>query len=90
MQKVSKHVILSEDTAEEIMRLVGKRRFSRFIDAAARERLERIKFLQATRAAAGAWKRKKHPELKGKDGATRWVEKLRSLDNKRIEELLKL
>lgn len=74
----------------EIMSLVGKRNFSRFLDSAARERLERLKFLQATRAAAGAWKEKDHQDLKGKGGAARWVEKLRSLENKRLEELSKL
>ena len=90
MGKVTKHVNLTEETVEEIMGLVGKRNFSRFIDEAARERLDRLNFLQATRDAAGSWKRKRHPELKGKDGAARWVEKLRGLDNRRLEELLKI
>ena len=90
MGKVTKHVNLTEETVEEIMGLVGKRSFSRFIDEAARERLDRISFLRATRDAAGSWKGRKHPELKGKAGAASWVERLRSLDNRRLEELLKI
>lgn len=42
--------------------------------------------LAAIRLAAGTWKDKDHPELKG--GAARWVSKLRKQDEKRFQAVL--
>jgi hypothetical protein len=44
--------------------------------------LMRLRQLKALKAAAGSWKDKDHPELKG--GAAKWVAKLRGQDERRF------
>ena len=76
------HVVLNEQLVKEIDRLVGSRQRSKFISGAAEKELMRLRQLKALRTAAGAWKDKDHPELK--QGAAKWVEKLRRQDEKRF------
>jgi Arc/MetJ-type ribon-helix-helix transcriptional regulator len=76
------HVVLAEDLVKEIDSLVGSRQRSSFISEAAEKELMRLRQLKALKAAAGTWKDKDHPELK--QGAAKWVEKLRRQDEKRF------
>ena len=55
------------------------------VDQAAERELMRLRQLKALKAAAGSWKDKDHPELKG--GAAKWVAKLRSQDEKRFQKV---
>ncbi len=79
------HVVIPEQLVKEIDTLVGSRQRSAFLTQAAEEKLMRHRQLKAIEAAAGAWKDKDHPELK--QGAAKYVEKLRKLDERRFKKL---
>ena len=78
------HVVLSEDLVKDIDRLVGARRRSSFLTEAAEKELMRLRQIEALKAAAGAWKAKDHPELK--QGAAKWVRKLRQESESRFKK----
>jgi len=69
------HLILPEELLREIDRIVGSRGRSSFIADAAKAELRRRRQLRALDKAAGAWKRKDHPELAR--GAAGLVRRLR-------------
>ena len=79
------HVVLSEQLVKDIDTLVGTRQRSSFLTQAAEEKLMRLRQLKALEAAAGSWKDKDHPELK--QGAAKWVKKLRREYDQRSEKL---
>jgi hypothetical protein len=81
------HVVLSEQLVKDkdIDTIVGSRQLSSFITQAAERELMRLRQLKALKGAAGSWKDKDHPELK--EGAAKWVAKLRSQDEKRLRKL---
>jgi hypothetical protein len=80
------HVVLSEQLVKDIDSIVGSRQRSSFLTRAAERELMRLRQLKAVEAAAGAWKDKDHPELKG--GAAKYISKMRKLDERRIEKLI--
>jgi hypothetical protein len=69
------HIVISEQLVAQIDSIVGKRSRSAFLTQAAEKELIRLRQIQALKAAAGAWKDKDHPELR--QGAAKWVKKLR-------------
>ncbi len=71
----------------EIDGLVGKRQRSRFLTEAALREVKRLRMLKALARARGAWKDRDHPELR--QGAARWIEKLRESEEKRFKEMAK-
>ncbi len=79
------HVVLSEQLVRDIDELVGSRQRSAFLTQAAEEKLMRLRQLKAIDAACNAWKNEDHPELK--QGAAKWVEKLRRQDKKRFRKV---
>lgn len=79
------HVIIPEQLVKEIDTLVGTRQRSSFLTQAAEEKLMRLRQLKALEDAAGSWKDQDHPELK--QGAAKWVEKLRRQDEKRFQKV---
>ena len=79
------HVVLSDQLVKEIDTLVGTRRRSSFLTEAAEEKLMRLRQIQALESAAGAWKDKDHPELK--QGAAKWVRKLRQETERRFQKV---
>ena len=79
------HVVLSEQLVQDIDTLVGTRQRSSFLTQAAEEKLMRLRQIKALEAAAGSWKDKDHPELK--QGAAKWVAKLRQQDEKRFQKV---
>jgi Arc/MetJ-type ribon-helix-helix transcriptional regulator len=79
------HVVLSQQLVRDIDALVGSRQRSSFLTQAAEEKLMRLRQLNALEAATGSWKDKDHPELK--QGAAKWVEKLRQQDEKRFQKV---
>ena len=78
------HVVLSDQLVKDIDRLVGSRQRSSFITQAAEKELMRLRQIEALKAAAGAWKDKDHPELK--QGAAKWVRKLRQESERRLRK----
>ena len=79
------HVVMPEQLVKDIDRLVGTRQRSNFITEAAAEKLMRYRQIAAIKAAAGAWKDKDHPELK--DGAAKWVSRMRRQDERRFKKV---
>ena len=79
------HVIIPEQLVKDIDRLVGSRQRSSFLTEAAEEKLMRYRQIAAIKAAAGAWKDKDHPELK--QGAAKWVARMRRQDERRFKKV---
>ena len=79
------HIVISQQLVAEIDTAVGKRGRSAFLAQAAEKELMRLRQLKALKATAGSWKDKDHPELK--QGAARWVDKLRRQDEKRFQKV---
>ena len=86
--KTRAHVIIQEDIVKEIDRLVGKRKRSSFISEATQKELKRLKQISLIKKLKGSWKDEDHPELRGKEGAYKWVRKLRSEDEKILRKKL--
>jgi hypothetical protein len=78
------HVVLSEQLVKDIDRLVGSRRRSSFLTEAAEEKLMRMRQIKALDRLV-SWKDKDHPELK--QGAAKWVSKLRREDERRFQKV---
>ena len=81
------HIVITQQLVAEIDTLVGKRGRSTFLTQAAEKEVMRLRQLKAVEAAAGSWKDKDHPELKG--GAAKYIERLRKEDEKRFERVTK-
>jgi len=79
------HVVLSDQLVKEIDTLVGSRQRSTFLTQAAEHELMRLRQLRALDAVAGAWKDKDHPELK--QGAAKWVKKIRQETERRFQKV---
>lgn len=86
--KARAHVIIEEALVKEIDRLIGKKKRSGFIAAAAKKELKRIKQLSVIKKLKGTWKDADHPELTGKEGTYKWVRKLRDEDEKILRKKL--
>jgi len=76
------HIVISEQLATQIDTLVGRRGRSAFLTQAAERELMRLRQIAALKAAAGSWKDKDHPELR--QGAAKWVKKLRQEYDRRL------
>ena len=67
------HVILSDEVVEAIDQLVGQRGRSRFLEEAAREKLERLELEHVLASTAGVLKTKDYPELEDQASINEWV-----------------
>jgi metal-responsive CopG/Arc/MetJ family transcriptional regulator len=67
------HVILDDEVIEAIDELVGQRGRSRFLEEAAREKLERVELEKALASTAGILKAKDYPEFKDQRAINEWV-----------------
>ena len=76
------HIVIPEPLVAEIDQLVGKHGRSEFLAQAARKELRRLQQIRALEAAAGTWKDRDHPELRG--GAAKWVRGLRKENERRV------
>ena len=79
------HIVIPQQLAVEIDTLVGKRGRSAFLTQAAEKELMRLRQIKALESAACTWKDKDHPELR--EGAAKWVKKLRQEYDQRLEKL---
>jgi hypothetical protein len=79
------HIVIPQQLVAEIDRVVGKRGRSTFLTQAAEKEIMRLRQIKALEAAAGSWKDKDHPELK--QGAAKWVKKLRKEYDRRFEKV---
>jgi len=78
------NVVLPEELLEEVDRVAGKRKRSRFIAEAIEEKLARMRFEEALAQAAGAWNDENHPELETQEDINRSLERVRRSTDERI------
>jgi hypothetical protein len=67
------HVILSDEVIAAIDDRVGERGRSRFLEEAAREKLERLELEAAIRDGAGLLKEKDYPHWRDTSTVQQWV-----------------
>jgi len=67
------HVILADEVISAIDERVGERGRSRFLEEAAREKLERLELEAAIREGAGMLKEKDYPHWRDTDDVKAWV-----------------
>ncbi len=67
------HVVMSDETLREIDQLVGERSRSRFLEEAAREKLERLALAASLEDTAGVASASSHPEWRDRHAAAEWV-----------------
>ena len=79
------HIVIPQQLVVEIDTIVGKRWRSAFLAQAAEKELMRLRQIKALESIAGAWKDKDHPELR--EGAAKWVKKLRQEYDQRFEKV---
>ena len=77
------HIVIPEEMADEIDRIVGKRGRSQFLVEAAQREIRRLRMIRAVERAVGSWKATDHPELK--QGAASWVRKVRQEEEKQLQ-----
>lgn len=67
------HVVLSDEVVAAIDERVGERGRSRFLEQAAREKLERMDQEAAIREGAGILKKRDYPHWRDQDAINEWV-----------------
>jgi hypothetical protein len=74
------HVVLDDEVLHAIDRLVGQRGRSRFLQEAAREKLERVRLEVALASTAGVVRATDYPEFGDQAGINEWVRGQRRTD----------
>ncbi len=67
------HVILGDEVIEAIDKVVGQRGRSRFLEQAAREKLDRMELERVIRDGAGSLKEKDYPHWRDQPSINEWV-----------------
>lgn len=83
------HIVLPEDLLAEVDRVAGKRKRSRFVEAAVREKLSREALSIALRESAGVIDLTSYPEWKSPEKISAWVRAIRREDVGRLSRKLK-
>lgn len=71
------HVVISDEVVEAIDKTVGQRGRSRFLEEAAREKLERAALEKAIRSTSGILRAKDYPHWRDRRAIRAWVRKVR-------------
>jgi metal-responsive CopG/Arc/MetJ family transcriptional regulator len=83
------HIVLPAELIEEVDRVAGARRRSRFVEEAIRERLKRDALSSALREAAGILKDVDYPEWDSPKKVSAWVRASRREDEARLARKLR-
>jgi metal-responsive CopG/Arc/MetJ family transcriptional regulator len=83
------HIILPEDLLADIDRVAGKRKRSRFVESAIREKLSREMLASALRESAGAIDVAVYPEWSTPEDVSAWVATTRRDDSARLSSKLR-
>ena len=78
------NVLLPEELVEELDQVAGKRKRSRFIVQAIREKLARLKFAEMLTQTAGAWSDENHPEIRTQEDLNRYLRRVRGATDRRV------
>lgn len=84
MSQQRAHVVIPTELLDQIDSVVGQRKRSRFLAAAAEKELMRLRQLAALKKYAGSWAKKRHPELEKRGGSARFVRQLRKESDRRL------
>jgi hypothetical protein len=79
------HIILPDRLIEEVDTVVGKRKRSRFVEEAVREKLKRGALLKALKETAGILPPDEYPEWKTPEKVVEWVRESRRRDSERLQ-----
>ena len=79
------HIILPEELLKEVDRVAGRRRRSRFVEAAVREKLTRDTLYLALEKSAGILDPSDYPEWETPEETSTWVRANRDQDEARLE-----
>lgn len=71
------HVVMSDDVLKAVDQVAGKRSRSRFIEDAAREKLERLALLDALEATSGIARGPAYGHWRDRRDAVAWVRETR-------------
>lgn len=71
------HVVMADDVLEEIDKVAGSRGRSRFLEQAARERLQRLALERDLRSTGGVIDPKEYPHWRDARSTRRWVRAVR-------------
>lgn len=71
------HVVISDEVVEAIDRTVGQRGRSHFLEAAAREKLQRAALEESLRSSAGVFRAEDYPQWRDRRATKAWVRKVR-------------
>ena len=80
------HVILPDELIDKVDEVVGKRRRSRFVEEAIKEKLRRDALLAALEETAGVLASADQPEWATSDKVAQWVRESRRGDERRLKE----
>jgi hypothetical protein len=81
---VRTHLILPDRLIAEIDSLVGKRKRSRFVEEAIREKLKKRVLLKGLKDTAGILSAEEYPAWETPDKTAAWVRELRQSDEERF------
>lgn len=81
------HLILSEDLVNRIDKVVGKRKRSRFVEEAVREKLRKETLIAAVEQTAGVLAKGDRSEWATPEGTAAWVRDTRRRNDERIDRL---
>ncbi len=79
------HLVLPEELVNEVDAIVGKRKRSRYVEDAVRERVRRDKVLAALQNTAGILSAETYPHWATPEDVDNWVSESRQHDTKRVE-----
>jgi metal-responsive CopG/Arc/MetJ family transcriptional regulator len=82
------HLVLPEELLEAVDRIAGKRKRSRFVEEAVREKVTREELAAAMQECVGIIDLADYPEWKTPEGVSEWVRSLREEDNRRFARKL--
>ncbi len=83
------HVFLPDDLVAEVDRIAGKRKRSRFVEAAIREKLARETLSTALRESVGVIDLADYPEWATPEKVSDWVRRSRRQDEERLRRKLR-
>ncbi len=88
-EAVRTHIVVPEALIHEVDRLAGKRKRSRFVEEAIREKLARVTLSDALASSAGVLSADDYPEWRTSEEASAWVKAGRQEDDARLERKLR-
>ena len=88
--KSKTHLVFPTELLQTIDQLVGRRKRSKFVVEAAKEKIARERFLKALDEAAGAWTDENHPDLNSNEDIRKYLDKIRNSYQERTERIYEI